>query len=95
MPGTSTNGQKPRPSARVRAILGAVAAGGVEMSLSCEPDLFIDGLCCCDQFTAHALARAGLIAAGGPAALGTRVKATLTPAGAAALGSVSAAPDAA
>ncbi|MGH3947955.1 MAG: hypothetical protein ACRDSE_02360 [Pseudonocardiaceae bacterium] len=42
---------------RDRAILAAVAAGRVEMSCSCEPDLFVDGLCCCDQVAARNLAR--------------------------------------
>lgn len=71
---------------RDRAILAAVAAGRVEMSCSCEPDLFVDGLCCCDQITARNLAHAGLIAAKTVAALGSRVAAVLTPAGAALLG---------
>ncbi|MGH3516518.1 MAG: hypothetical protein ACRDQ7_03715 [Haloechinothrix sp.] len=70
---------------RDRAILAAVAAGRVEMSCSCEPDLFVDGLCCCDQATARNLARAGFIAAKTVAKLGSRVAAVLTPAGAAIL----------
>lgn len=72
-------------SGRDRAILGAVAAGRVEISSSCEPDLFVDGLCCCDQAAAHALVHAGFIAAKAPARPGTRVSAILTPAGAAVL----------
>lgn len=73
----------PAVSRRDRAILRAVAAGRAEMTCSCEPDLFIDGLCCCDQSTAHRLAHDGLIA---PAALtGSRVRAVLTAAGAATL----------
>lgn len=70
---------------RDRAILAAVAAGRVEMSRSCEPDLFVDGLCCCDQAAAHTLVRAGFIVAKAPAPLGSRVAAVLTPAGAAVL----------
>lgn len=46
---------------RERSILQAVAQGRVEMSCSCEPDLFIDGIACCDQFTAHRLARLNLV----------------------------------
>ncbi|MGH3450286.1 MAG: hypothetical protein ACRDQW_06065 [Haloechinothrix sp.] len=70
---------------RDRAILAAVAAGRVEMSCSCEPDLFVDGLCCCDQVAARNLARAGFIAAKAAVRLGSRVAAVLTPAGAAML----------
>src|SRR5690606_22949569 len=36
---------------RERATLRAVARGGAEITLSAEPDLFIDGLACCDQIT--------------------------------------------
>ncbi|HVV11829.1 hypothetical protein [Amycolatopsis sp.] len=31
------------------------------MSSSCEPDLFVDGVACCDQMTAHALAHGGYL----------------------------------
>lgn len=51
---------------RERATLRAVAEGHAEISCSCEPDLFIDGLSCCDQSTVHRLARLGLIALGPP-----------------------------
>ncbi|GAA5124135.1 hypothetical protein GCM10025762_48690 [Haloechinothrix salitolerans] len=54
-------------SPRARAILAAVADGRAEVSDSCEPDMFIDGLACCDQTLAHALAHAGLIRPIGPA----------------------------
>lgn len=47
---------------RERATLLAVAQGRAEMSCSCEPDLCIDGLACCDQFTAHRLAKLDLVA---------------------------------
>ena len=64
-------------SGRDRAILRAVAAGGAELQLGTEPDLFFDGRCCCDQAAAHLLVRAGLIAAAitlaGREALGTAV----------------------
>lgn len=63
---------------RERATLRAVALGRAEITCSCEPDLFIDGLACCDQFTAHRLARLALIVplrAGRP---GERVPALLT-----------------
>lgn len=63
---------------RDRAILAAVGAGRAELSCSCEPDLFIDGLCFCDQQAAHRLVREGLIAAAAPGALGSRVAAILT-----------------
>jgi hypothetical protein len=48
-------------SARARAILRAVAEGRTEMSDSCEPDMFVDGLACCDQTLAHSLIHAGLV----------------------------------
>lgn len=46
---------------REHSILQAVADGRAEMSCSSEPDLFIDGIACCDQFTAHWLARLNLV----------------------------------
>ncbi|MQA63911.1 MAG: hypothetical protein GEU86_21150 [Actinophytocola sp.] len=71
---------------RDRAILTAVAAGRAEITCSCEPDLYVDGLCCCDQSTAHSLAHAGLIAAAMSGAQpGARVPAVLTASGAATL----------
>lgn len=74
--------QLPHPvTPRGRALLAAVACGRVDMSCSCEPDLFIDGLCCCDQPTAHTLAHSGLIAPATHAPIGSRVPAVLTPAG--------------
>jgi len=74
---TSTN----TLSGRDRAILRAVAAGGAELCLGTEPDLFLDGRCCCDQSAAHRLVRAGLIAATTLKLVGERVAAALTPAG--------------
>jgi hypothetical protein len=73
-------------SGRDRAILRAVAAGGAELALGTEPDLFLEGRCCCDQPAAHHLVRAGLIAAATLGLLGQRVAAALTPAGEQALG---------
>lgn len=50
-------------SHRVLAMLRAVAAGRGELTRSCEPDLRIDGLPCCDQVAAHELVHAGLVRA--------------------------------
>lgn len=63
---------------RARAMLRAVEAGRARVSLSCEPDLFVDGLPCCDQQVAHTLARAGLLRPAGPGRVGERVPAELT-----------------
>jgi len=68
-------------SGRDRAILRAVAAGGAELQLGSEPDLFFDGRCCCDQSAAHQLVRAGFIAAATLGLVGQRVAAALTAAG--------------
>jgi hypothetical protein len=73
---------------RERATLRAVAGGHAEISCSCEPDLFIDGLSCCDQSTVHRLARLGMIAPAIPGKCGDRVPALLTEAGLQALGEV-------
>ena len=70
---------------RERATLRAVAGGHAEISCSCEPDLFIDGLSCCDQSTVHRLARLGLIAPARPGKCGELVPALLTDAGSRAL----------
>jgi len=66
---------------RDRAILRAVAGGTAELSISSEPDLFVDGRFCCDQLAVRRLAHAGLIAGARPAATGQRVPARLTEAG--------------
>lgn len=71
---------------RERATLRAVARDSAELTCSCEPDLFIDGLAFCDQNTAHLLVRRGYIAAERPGHAGERVPAKLTDAGHAALG---------
>ncbi|MET9265717.1 hypothetical protein [Amycolatopsis sp. NPDC004079] len=70
---------------RERATLRAVAGGHAEISCSCEPDLFVDGLSCCDQGTVRDLVRKGLIAPAEDGACGARVRAVLTEAGARAL----------
>ncbi len=66
---------------RMRAMLRAVGAGRGRVSCSSEPDLFIDGLSCGDQFAAHALAHQGLVRAARPGRPGELVPAVLTPAG--------------
>jgi hypothetical protein len=65
-------------SRRALAMLRAVAAGRAEVTCSCEPDLRVDGLPCCDQATAHELAHAGFIRASMPVALGLWSRAELT-----------------
>ena len=72
-------------TSRDRAILKAVAGGRAELVYGAEPDLLLDGRCCCDQAAVHRLAHAGLIAPLGIADVGQRVPATLTPAGTAQL----------
>jgi hypothetical protein len=71
---------------RERATLRAVARGNAEITCSCEPDLFLDGLACCDQSTAHRLANAGLVVAAHHGKPGERVPAVITDRGRAALG---------
>lgn len=66
---------------RERATLQAVAQGGAELTCSRVPDLFFDGLACCDQTTAARLARKGLIAPAFPGKPGQRVPAILTEVG--------------
>ena len=84
----TTTATLPALTRRDRAILTAVANGRAELVLGAEPDLLLDGRCCCDQVAAHRLARAGLIAPATKAArqgVGQRVPAALTPAGTAQL----------
>lgn len=66
---------------RTIAMLHAVAAGRAELSCSCEPDLRVDGLPCCDQIAAHDLARAGLLLVPAVRAVGQWVSAELSPRG--------------
>ena len=68
-------------SHRDRAILKAVAGGTAELLGGEEPDLLVDGRCCCDQVAVRRLARAGLITGARPATAGRRVPARLTVAG--------------
>lgn len=70
---------------RERAMLRAVDAGRAMVTCSCEPDLYVDGLCVCDQFTAHRLSRMALIRPAAAGDVGARVPAALTAAGALAL----------
>lgn len=75
-----------RPLAGLSARASTTAVnGGAELVFGAEPDLLIDGRCCCDQAAAHRLARAGLIAPRAAAIVGQRVAAFLTPAGTARL----------
>ncbi|SFQ31985.1 hypothetical protein SAMN05421810_106104 [Amycolatopsis arida] len=78
-------------SHRTLAMLRAVAAGRGQVSHSSEPDLFVDGVPCCDQFAAHALTHDGLIRPARPGLVGQRVPAVLTGAGRALLSRVAAA----
>lgn len=66
---------------RALAMLRATDAGRAQLTCSSEPDLFIDGLPCCDQFAAHALVHQGLIQPARPGLVGQRVPAQLTAAG--------------
>lgn len=61
-------------------------ADGMTAGLLREEIRRIDGLGCCDQFTAHRLAGAGLIRPVVREAVGERVRAELTTAGITALG---------
>lgn len=70
---------------RAISMLRAVVAGRAQISCSSEPDLFIDNVPCCDQYTAHTLAHAGLIEPATDGGVGQLVPAQVTPAGAAAL----------
>lgn len=73
-------------SPRHLAMLRAVGAGRAELTTSCEPDLYVDGLCCCDHQATSDLVKTGLIEATVPAGIGQRVAARLTDAGRAKLG---------
>ena len=78
---TGSPAAHPGVNHRMRAMLRAVGAGRGRVSCSSEPDLFIDGLSCGDQFAAHALAHQGLVRAARPGRPGELVPAVLTPAG--------------
>jgi hypothetical protein len=75
----------PSTNHRAIAFLRAIGAGRGTLRCSCEPDLYIDGLSCGDQFTAHELAHWGLMSPSRPGLLGELVPAALTDAGRAAL----------
>ncbi|WP_246258436.1 hypothetical protein [Amycolatopsis anabasis] len=62
-------------------MLRAIGAGRAQVTCSSEPDLYVDGVPCCDQFTAHALAHQGLVRPRYPGVVGQRVPAVLTPEG--------------
>jgi len=66
---------------RALAMLRAVIAGRAQISCSREPDLFIDGVPCCDQYTAHMLAHDGYIEPAQQGRFGQLVPAALTDAG--------------
>jgi hypothetical protein len=70
---------------RAISMLRAVVTGRAQISCSSEPDLFIDNVPCCDQYTAHMLAHAGLIEPAASGGVGEVVPAQLTEAGEAAL----------
>lgn len=63
------------------AILRATACGRVRVSLSCEPDIFVDGLAFSDQPGARALIHAGMIRPTRPGRIGEQVPARLTDTG--------------
>ena len=70
---------------RDRAMLRAAAEGRAQLTGGCEPDLYVDGLPCCDQPSAHNIVHMGLLVPVQTAALGQCVRAVLTEAGRAAL----------
>jgi hypothetical protein len=72
---------------RTLAMLRAIGSGRAQVSCSQEPDLFIDGLSCGDQFAAHTLAHHGLVRPARPGLPGELVPALLTDAGAALIAS--------
>jgi hypothetical protein len=72
-------------SARAKAMLRAVAAGRAELTGGREPDLYVDGLPCCDQMVTHDLVHAGLLRARAVVGLTERCGAELTEAGRAAI----------
>lgn len=78
---TAAGSAFPQWGSRSLAMLRAIAQGRAEISLSCEPDLFVDGLPCCDQFTARQLSHGGLVQPARLGLIGQRVPARLTSAG--------------
>ena len=78
---TESSQQVPLLNRRELATLRAVASGEAEISCSKAPDLFLDGLACCDQSTARRLATLGLVEAAHQGASGARVPAVVTETG--------------
>lgn len=72
-------------SGRAKAMLRAVAAGRAQLTGGREPDLYVDGLPCCDQTATHDLVRSGLLRARRAVGLEERTDAELTEAGRAAI----------
>jgi len=72
-------------SGRALAMLRAVDAGRAEFTAGREPDLYVDGLPCCDQTATHDLVHAGLLRPSTVALPGQLVRAELTDEGRAAL----------
>ncbi|MFD1148111.1 hypothetical protein [Saccharothrix hoggarensis] len=72
-------------SGRAKAMLRAVAAGRAQLTGGREPDLYVDGLPCCDQMATHDLVRAGLLRARRAVRLDERADAELTDEGRAAI----------
>ncbi|WP_367134759.1 hypothetical protein [Saccharothrix sp. HUAS TT1] len=72
-------------SGRAKSMLRAVAAGRAQLTGGREPDLYVDGLPCCDQMVTHDLVRAGLLRARRVVGLDERADAELTEAGRAAI----------
>ncbi|WP_199441712.1 hypothetical protein [Umezawaea beigongshangensis] len=83
-----TTTKTPELTGRARSMLRAVAAGRAEFCGGREPDLYVDGLPCCDQLTTHELVRAGLVRPSGPTGWGSWVRAEMTDEGRAVLAAV-------
>jgi hypothetical protein len=75
------NMDNPQLSHRAIAMLRATAAGRAELTCSCEPDLRVDSLPCCDQATARFLFHSGLVQRAAGGTIGQWMTARLTPAG--------------
>jgi hypothetical protein len=84
-PGTTMDHDSRPESATLtrRAVnmLKAVRDGRAQLAPSCEPDLYVDGIPCCDQVTARMLGRLGLISPVRPGQPGELVPAVVTEAG--------------
>jgi hypothetical protein len=68
-------------SHRAISMLRAVFAGRAELTCSCEPDLRVDSLLCCDQATTRFLFHSGLIQPTSNGTISQWTAARLTPAG--------------